>query len=97
MCNGTAADLDGLRRQIDEIDRQLTALFEQRMHTALGVAQYKREHGLPVLNAGRERQVLDRCTALLEDKTLEGPLRQWMEQTIASSRAAQEQYLKEQN
>ena len=89
-------ELELLRSQIDGIDRQLVALFERRMRTVIRIAQYKREHGLPVLNAGRERQVVEKCAALLEDKSLAEPLSQWMQTTMAISRAAQEKYLKEQ-
>ena len=87
-------ELELLRQQIDTIDRQLVSLFEQRMHTALNVAEYKREKGLPVLNAGREQQVLDRCVSALKDQSLAGPLRQWMALTMALSRQVQEEYLR---
>ena len=51
-------DLNDYRRQIDEIDTQLLALFVQRMEVAAGIAAYKKEHGLPVLDSSRERQKL---------------------------------------
>ncbi len=51
-------DLNDYRRQIDEIDTQLLALFAQRMEVAAGIAAYKKEHDLPVLDSGRERQKL---------------------------------------
>ena len=51
-------DLNDYRRQIDEIDTQLLALFGQRMEVAAGIAAYKKEHGLPVLDSSRERQKL---------------------------------------
>ena len=87
-------ELEQLRGQIDGIDRQLVALFEQRMRTVARIAAYKREHGLPVLNAGRERQVLEKCASLLEDASLAPAVTEWMEHTMALSRAAQEQYLR---
>lgn len=49
-------DLKDYRQQIDEIDDQLVALFQQRMNTAEKIAAYKKEHGLPVLDVGRERE-----------------------------------------
>lgn len=52
-------DLQDYRKQIDEIDDQLVQLFAQRMAVASGIAQYKREQGLPVLDAGRERAKLN--------------------------------------
>ncbi len=51
-------DLTELRAQIDEIDAQMVALFARRMEVAAGVAAYKREKGLPVLDEGREREKL---------------------------------------
>ena len=56
-------DLTDYRKQIDEIDAQLVALFQQRMDVASGVADYKRKHNLPVLDAGREQDKLrDLCS-----------------------------------
>ena len=43
-------ELSDYRVQIDRIDRQLVELFAQRMETAAGIAAYKKEHGLPVLD-----------------------------------------------
>ncbi len=51
-------DLQSLRRQIDQIDRQMVDLFCQRMDVTRRVGRYKAEHNLPVLDQERERQVL---------------------------------------
>jgi len=51
-------DLNNYRKQIDDIDRQLLALFGQRMEVAAAIAAYKKEHGLPVLDGKREREKL---------------------------------------
>lgn len=51
-------DLNDYRKQIDDIDRQLLALFGQRMEVAAAIAAYKKEHGLPVLDGKREREKL---------------------------------------
>ena len=56
-------ELKEAREQIDQIDRQLTDLFVKRMEVAQQVAEYKREHGLPVLDRERERQVIASRTA----------------------------------
>ncbi len=55
-------DINELRQKIDSIDSQLTALFEERMKTAAAIAEYKKDHGLPVFNRERERQVLNKVT-----------------------------------
>jgi len=66
-------ELQDLRQQIDSIDRQLVELFKQRMDCSAGVAEYKREHGMPVLDASRERALLEKISNLageeLEDYT----------------------------
>lgn len=57
-------DLSEYRTKIDEIDRQLVALFTERMATAADIAAYKKAHHLPVLDAARERQKLRQITEL---------------------------------
>ena len=51
-------ELSDYREQIDRIDRQLVALFAQRMETSAGIAACKKERGLPVLDPAREQQKL---------------------------------------
>lgn len=51
-------ELQNLRRQIDQIDRQLVELFRQRMDITRRVGLYKAARNLPVLDQERERQVL---------------------------------------
>ena len=45
-----------LRGKIDEIDAQLIKLFSERMEIAAGIAKYKKENNLPVLDPKRERE-----------------------------------------
>lgn len=52
-------DLVELRKQIDKIDSQLIPLLLDRMEVAKGVAQYKVDNGIPVLNEKREQEILD--------------------------------------
>lgn len=51
-------ELEELREQIDEIDADLIELVQRRMDIAAGIAAYKRENGLPVLDATREADKL---------------------------------------
>ena len=55
-------DLEQLRAEIDQIDQQMVELFKARMEAAGQVAAYKKEHGLPVLDAGRERTLLNKVS-----------------------------------
>ena len=51
-------DIQELRGQIDLIDDELVRLFCQRMNVAARIADYKKEHGLPILVPSREREKL---------------------------------------
>ena len=57
-------ELSELRQQIDGIDRQLVELFIKRMNVAAEVAEYKRENGMNVLDASRERALLAKVSEL---------------------------------
>ncbi len=52
-------ELEQLRQKIDELDRQLLPLFIERMEVCGRVADYKRKAHKPVLDAEREKQVLE--------------------------------------
>ena len=58
-------DLKELRQEIDGVDGQLIALLERRLDVSAAIAAYKKDHGLPVLDPGREAEKLsavrDRC------------------------------------
>ena len=51
-------DLQDYRKQIDRIDNELSRLFQERMDVIREVALYKKEHGLPILDAAREQEKL---------------------------------------
>lgn len=64
-------DLSQYREQIDQIDDELIALFARRMETAAQIAQWKRQAGKPVMDAGRERakllDVMGKCPDEFKD------------------------------
>ena len=64
-------DLSYYREQIDQIDDELIQLFARRMETAAQIAQWKRQAGKPVMDAGRERakllDVMGKCPDEFKD------------------------------
>jgi chorismate mutase len=52
------ADLNALRKRIDELDAQLVDLLNQRAGCALQIGQMKEEMGLPIYQPTREAEVL---------------------------------------
>ena len=83
------------RAKIDEIDRQMTALFEERMDVCRRVGETKRAAGLPVLDAAREEQVLAAKDALVQDPALRPAVRSLFENIMASSRALQSELVED--
>ncbi len=53
-------NLDELRNEINDIDGQMLQLFLKRMEICKSVAMFKKENNLPVMQEGREQQVIDR-------------------------------------
>lgn len=58
-----ALELSEIREEINKIDEQLLKLFLQRMKCSGQVADYKVEHNMPVFNAARENEILDKIAA----------------------------------
>ena len=82
-------DLQSLRAQIDQIDRQIAQLFCQRMAVTRQVGEYKAAHGLPVLDVAREKQVLAAKAALVGDE-LRADITTLFETIMALSRRQQQ-------
>lgn len=62
-------DISGWRKQIDEIDRKLVALLNERAVAAIEIGKLKRNTDLPVYEPDRENQVFANVSA-----TNAGPL-----------------------
>ncbi|WP_300351495.1 chorismate mutase [Clostridium sp.] len=58
------------RNRIDEIDKELMKLFEERMKVVLDVAQYKKENNMPIFHKERENQVIEKNLNRIENKEL---------------------------
>ncbi len=50
--------IDELRSKIDIIDRQIAALFCERIDIAADIGAIKKENAVPVLDGQREKEVL---------------------------------------
>ena len=55
-------NLQDIRGQLDQIDDQMIDLFARRMRLVSDVAAYKKKHGLPILDTGREEAILNRLS-----------------------------------
>ena len=52
------SDLNELRLEINEITKQMVELFEKRLDVSKKVANYKKEHNLPIFQPEREKEVI---------------------------------------
>ncbi|MBR6633138.1 MAG: chorismate mutase [Clostridia bacterium] len=51
-------DIKDTRARIDEVNNKILELFLERMDLSTEVVKYKMEHGLPIVNKEREREIL---------------------------------------
>ncbi len=85
--------LDEARREINAVDAEMAALFVRRMRAAEKVAEYKKKHALPILDALREEAVIRKNAALVEDETLRSYYVNFIKENMAISRAYQHRLL----
>ncbi len=85
-------DIKELRDKIDSIDAELVRLYTERMAVSSQIADYKREHGLPVLDHKRERELLAKISNLAGPE-LKKYARVLYESILATSRAYQDKKL----
>lgn len=82
-------ELDLLRKQIDDIDKQLVELFEKRMELAVRIGIIKEEMGLQIMDSKREEVVIRKATAHLKNKELTRELESFFHNVMDSSKRIQ--------
>lgn len=85
--------LDETRRKINEIDKEMARLFEQRMEAAKSIAETKAEYGLPVFDPVREREVIARNRAHIKSPELEEYYLLFQKNLMQISRSYQQKLL----
>ena len=83
------ADLSQHRNRVDEIDKQIVALFEERMKVVVEIAKYKFENDLPIFHKDREQQVIEKNLARLQNKELEKYTAQFIQNLMDVSKEYQ--------
>lgn len=90
-------DLSDYRKEIDEIDEEMTRLFEKRMDVAVKVAEYKINNKLPIFNGGREAEVIHKNVKRLKNSNYESLIRKYFNHLMELSRALQQKRFNEIN
>lgn len=87
------ADLMELRGKIDEIDREMVRLFEERMDVCRQVAEYKIANGKKVLDRSRELEKLKTLGDLAHSEFNRHGVQELFQQIMSMSRKLQYQLL----
>lgn len=82
-------DLQEIRKNIDDVDRELVKLFEKRMALTTSVAQYKMETGKKVLDREREQAKLEAIEKLVTNDVNKRGINEIFTQIMAASRKYQ--------
>ncbi len=90
-----ATDLLILRDKIDAIDRQIVALYEERMAVCKEVAEFKIETGKKVFDKVRENEKIEKVKAMIEGDFHKHAVQELFEQIMSISRKMQYQLLAE--
>ena len=88
-------DLQEIRKEIDEIDDQIVALYESRMKLTSDVAEYKIGTGKKIFDKEREESKLNTLEKKASTDFTRNGIRELFEQIMAMSRKKQYQLLTE--
>ena len=83
------SQLEELRKEIDQIDRQLTALIEQRFRVTGQVGELKKQSGKAVFDPVRGREVIRDRVSRVGDPHIQGAVESLFELMMANSRQNQ--------
>ena len=86
-------ELTDIRQELDQIDKQILALYEKRLELAVDVAVYKEAHQKPVYDKQREDQKLQALGEMAADDFSRQGVVVLFEQIMSASRKKQYRYL----
>ena len=86
-------ELTKARRKINEIDEQMSKLFEQRMKVSKEVAEYKMEYGLPVFDPIREQEVIKNNSILIQDENIKKYYVMFLQGLMDTSKSYQQEIM----
>lgn len=85
--------LQQARKTISEIDMEMARLFVRRMEAAVQVAEYKKERGLPIFDGAREKEILEKGSARVDDPVIREHYVRFLQNNMDVSKDYQRQLL----
>ena len=87
------ADLNEIRKKINNIDKEMAKLFEERMKASSEVAEYKKQYGLPIFDSSREQEVIKNNIQYINDEELKKYYVNFLQYTMDVSKKYQSSLL----
>lgn len=88
-------DISDWRKRIDEVDRKLVELLNERSRCAAEIGKLKRKNGLPVYQPEREREVLKAVQKANGGPLTDEQLKRLFERIVDEAREVEHEILKE--
>jgi len=85
--------LEKARKIINDVDEKMAELFVERMRAAEMVAEYKKEHGLKILDQRREDEVIKRNAERVSDPEIRAYYVNFLKNNMAVSRSYQDKLM----
>ncbi len=85
--------LQEARVKINRIDKEMAALFEERMKAVEDVASYKAEHNLPIFDSQREQEVISKNSEYIKNSELKEYYIDFLNHTMKVSKDYQKKML----
>ena len=90
-----ATRLEKDREEIDSIDAEIVRLIEKRFTIVRDIIDYKIENRLPILDSGREQQIIEQNTDKVQDDDIRIYFKRLYTDMLALSREFQDDILKQ--
>ena len=87
-------DIEVWRRRIDEIDRQLVELLNERSRCAMEIGRIKQEAKLPLYQPEREKEVLAKAESNNRGPLADKAIRRLFERILDEARSAERSAMK---
>lgn len=81
--------IDEYRKEIEEIDEKMASLFERRMEVAGGIAQYKKENGLPIFDSSREKFLIEKNVKYIKNPIFQDYYKEYLKDMMDISKKYQ--------
>jgi chorismate mutase-like protein len=90
----TPSDIAGWRRRIDELDRKLVELLNERSRCALEIGRLKRTAQLPLYQPDREREVLENAERANSGPLSDRAIRRLFERILDEARSVEREAMR---